>query len=289
MARLAKLTAADRETLRAGIYAVLAAEPGQSVRHVFYRTVGNLPGLVPKSDSGYRRVQHQVLEMRRDGSLPWYWIVDHTRAGWHVAAWETAEQFLDEVAGRYRADLWAPLDTLVEVWAESDSIAAVMGGICRRLGVSLYPCRGFASDSFLWEAADKVRRTGKERLTILYVGDYDPSGVLIDQTTRDKLAAHLPPWVVLDWRRLAITTRQIDQYDLPTRPRKPSEKRRPDILLSVEAEALPVAALRRLVQTEIESYLPAGHHQATLAAEESERELLLNMVHHVDAFRTSTK
>ena len=254
----------------------------------FYRLVGSLPGLVEKSDRGYRRVQHQVLEMRRDGSLPWHWIVDHTRSGWHISAWETAEDFLDDVAGRYRADLWASLPALVEVWAESDSIAAVWRSECQRLGVSLYPARGFPSDSFLWEAAQKVTRTHKDRLTIIFVGDYDPSGILIDSTTRDKLLAHLPSRVELSWNRIAITEEQISEYDLPTRPRKASEKRRPEIRLSVEAEALPVGVLRRLVRSNIEAHIPPGHYRATQAAEESERHLLLSLSDHVDHYRNNS-
>ena len=117
------------------------------------------------------------------------------------------------------------------------------------------------------------------RGVIFYVGDFDPSGLEIDRDAEGKLRRYIdrlggdPDW--LEFRRLAITAAQIEHYALPTKPRKPSERRRPDVLATVEAEAMPAGDLRAIVRSAVESYLPAGALQAARIAEESERAGLL--------------
>ena len=75
----------------------------------------------------------------------------------------------------------------------------------------------------------------------------------------------------LTFHRLAITEEQIAQYDLPTKPRKPGDKRAPHVKETVEAEAMPAGILRQMLRDEIESFLPPGALDVVKAAEESER------------------
>ena len=79
-------------------------------------------------------------------------------------------------------------------------------------------------------------------MRILYIGDWDPAGVLIDQKVLDELRGHLPDLDIAE-RRLAVTAEHA--AELPSKPRKRGEKRRPDILRTVEAEAMPAVPLRR--------------------------------------------
>ena len=52
-----------------------------TVRQVFYQAT--VHGLVPKEETGYDTVQRILAKMRRDGKLPWNWIVDNTRGRNH--------------------------------------------------------------------------------------------------------------------------------------------------------------------------------------------------------------
>ena len=57
----------------------------QSVRHVFYlMTNPRLAEPVEKSERGYRHVQERLVALRRNGTVPFDWIVDATRSGRHV-------------------------------------------------------------------------------------------------------------------------------------------------------------------------------------------------------------
>lgn len=84
-------------------------------------------------------------------------------------------------------------------------------------------------------------------------------------------------------RRLAVNAEQIARYDLPTKPRKETGRRRPDILETVECEAWPAAELRRILRQTIEEYVPAQALAAIRAGEESEREYLRIFADQLDA------
>ena len=68
-----------------------------------------------------------------------------------------------------------------------------------------------------------------------------------------------------------INEGQIAEHSLPTKPRKTSEKRRPDITATVEAEAMPAGVLRGLVRSRIEQFMPASTLHILKEAERIER------------------
>lgn len=247
-----------------------------SVRHCFYRlTDPRRPVYVPKTQNGYRRVQRRLTDLRRAGTLPYGRLVDSTRLGHHTETYSGACDFLERVAGFYRQHLWADSYHRVEVWCESDSIGGVLRQTCRELAVSLYATRGFSSLTQLHGAAQEINASGAEEAVVMYIGDFDAAGLLIDAKVETELRSHLD--IPLTMRRLAINERQIAEYHLPAKPRKASERRRPDVLATVEAEAMPAGILRDLVRAAVEEYLPAHALAAAKEAEASERAVLKSL------------
>ena len=284
-------TKAEVEQLDRQIVDVLEEDHPQSIRHVFYRmTDPRLDEPVPKTDTGspngYRMVWHRLKELRRSGEVPYRWITDATRRGYHVPTYANGADFLRAHAAAYRADLWAQAGVYVEVWAECRSIAGVIEDDCEDLAVSLYPAGGFSSITLAYEAAEQIAEEisddGKPA-HIIYVGDYDPAGVLIDRSIESELRRHLPAELDLTFHRLAITQAQIATYDLPTKPRKPGDKRAPHVKETVEAEAMPAGILRQMLRDKIEAFLPAGALEVIKATEESERAGLETWAQLMDA------
>ena len=255
------------------IIAVLREDHPQSVRHVFYRmTDPRLPEPVEKSDRGYRHVQYRCVELRRAGRIPYHWIADMSRRGYFTATYDGASDFLQNMVGYYRGNLWRDAESRCEVWVESRSIASVLMKLCDELAVDLYPCGGFSSLSFVHAAAEQHNALDDTRpLVILYVGDYDPAGVLIDRSLEREMREHLRSDIKLNFQRIAIDEDQIEIYDLPTKPRKEGDRRSQEVKVTVEAEAMPAHSLRWLLRFEIEALLPEGALEATKVAEESER------------------
>ena len=267
------------DTLDAQIMAVLKEDHPQSVRHVFYRmTDPRLSEPVEKSDRGYRHVQSRCVKLRRTGLIPYNWIADLSRQGYFTNTFDDAGDFIRQMGGQYRADLWRDADVKCEVWAESRSIASVMLTDCKELAVDLYPCGGFSSLSFVHAAAQSHNaRHDSKPLVVIYVGDFDPAGVLIDVALQRELREHLRSDIDLDFRRIGINEEQVEVYDLPTKPRKDGDKRSQHVTYSVEAEAMPARDLRYLLRYEVESMLPEGALHTAKVAEQSERQHLQNM------------
>jgi hypothetical protein len=266
------------EQLDKQIYQTLEGDHPQSVRHVFYRmTDPRLAEPVPKSDQGYNVVQRRCLLLRRAGVLPYSWISDTSRMGYHVNTYASASDYLREVAGLYRANLWEQpeVPTFCEVWVESRSLAGTLIALCRELAVSLYPAGGFTSASFAHSAAEGLNANGVTK--VFYIGDYDPAGVLIDVSIERELRSHLNPGVCLDFERIGITPEQIERYDLPTKPRKEGDRRALHIERTVEAEAMPAGLMRSILRQRIESLLPPDALRVAKVAEQSEREHLVRV------------
>jgi len=279
-----RLTDAEKELLDQGILAVLERSRPQSVRHVYYVLVGRIPELVPKNDRGYQTVDRACIRLRQTGRLPYAWISDSTRLGYHVATYENPGELISRHAPFYRLDVWRRAKAHVEVWCESRSIAGVLLPLCQELGVSLYPTSGFSSLTQTWEAAELMQAAAAGRpIRLLYVGDYDPAGKHIDRDVFKKLRKHLKPYAqrhgmkmkeCLQEVRVAVNEEQILEYNLPTKPRNENDQRSPEIERTVEVEALPAEVLRKLVREEIERYLPKGELDVIRVAEESERKHL---------------
>lgn len=267
-------SSAQIEQLDQQIIDVLKEDHPQSVRHVFYRmTDPRLTEPVEKSDAGYRHVQDRCVKLRRAGRIPYSWIADMSRRGYFVDTFSDAGDFVAKMAGLYRADLWKSSKWQCEVWCESRSIASVLLGLCKEMAVDLYPCGGFASLSFVHEAAAQRNASGDTRtLVIFYVGDYDQAGVMIDVSLEREMRQHLRPEIKLLFERIGINEEQIAEYDLPTKPRKATDTRSSQVLATVEAEAMPASVLRGLLRDQIESLLPEGALAAARVAEASERE-----------------
>ncbi len=267
------------DQLDAQILAALREDHPQSVRHVFYRmTDPRLPEPVEKSDRGYRHVQARCVALRRNGRLPYGWIADLSRRGYFVNTFADASDFVTRMSGLYRADLWRDADCLCEVWAESRSIASVLMADCAKLAVGLYPCGGFSSLSFVHEAAESRNNSGDDRpLIVLYVGDFDPAGVLIDVALERELRLHLNSAIDMDFIRIAINEEQVEAYDLPTKPRKVGDKRSRHIAYTVEAEAMPAKILRAILCDQVDALLPPHALAVAKVAEQSEREHLRKM------------
>lgn len=272
-------TADQTEQLDRQIIRVLKEDHPQSVRHVFYRmTDPRLSEPVEKSDRGYRHVQARCVALRRSGRVPYGWFADLSRRGYFVNTYDDASDFVTRMKGFYRADLWRDAECRCEVWAESRSIASILLKDCNEHAVDLYPCGGFASLSFAHAAAEQHNSIDDKRpLQVIYIGDYDPAGVLIDVALERELRLHLRSDIELRFNRIAINESQIEAYDLPTKPRKDGDKRSQGVAYTVEAEAMPAAVMRHLLRFELELLLPENALAVAKAAEASERAHLTNM------------
>ena len=271
-------TKEQMETLKSAIYAVASTDRPVSIRHIFYRMVTQ--NLVEKSDKGYQQLQKATVDMRDDGALPYAWIEDSSRHAYWNTGYAGLGDYAEAAASIYRRDYWDSTDTLVEVWCESRSLAGVLGQVCREYVVPLFPSGGFSSLSFTYQAATHIQDSGRANAVILYVGDYDQAGVLIDKAIESRLRNFLVSWDgELTFYRLAVNDDQIDRMGLPTRPPKASDTRSKEVTRAVEAEAIPAPIMRDIVSSELQGLIPERvlKHERLVEAQER-RDILQHFI-----------
>lgn len=270
-----RATKDDMRTRHDGLCDIVGKSQPMTVRQVFYQAT--IAGLVEKTESGYAKVQRDLVDMRRSGRLPYDWLADNTRWQRKPRTFEDVNAALNETARLYRKDLWASADCYVEIWLEKDALSGVVIPITSLYDVPLMVARGYASLSFLHGAAEYIERVGVPTF-IYHLGDYDPSGVdagnKIEQTLKQ-----LAPSAENHFQRLAVGLAQIDEWKLPTRPTKKTDSRAAGFGdISVELDAIAPATLRKLVEDAIQRHLPPEQFAILKEAEASERKLISGLV-----------
>lgn len=214
---LSRATKAEMELRLDDLYDICMQNAPLTVRNAYYLAV--VAKIVAKLQSGYDKVQQAVLELRRTGRrsdglrLPYESIVDNTRWQRKPVTHSSAEAALARTARLYRRDLWEWANVYLEVWCESDSIAGLATGICQAWDVPLMITRGFSSETFAYNAAQKfqIEVDAGRWIVVIYIGDLDPAGVHMEMRLQEIILDNVtfdPSW--LNWNRLFVTKEQRD-------------------------------------------------------------------------------
>lgn len=266
------------ESIRLTIETVLRTERTCTCRQIFYRLVAM--GAVDKTEQEYKGTVCRLLaEMRREGRIPFDAIADNTRWQRKPKTWGSLASALSWTQATYRRALWNDQTAYVEIWSEKDALAGVLYDVTSRWDVPLMVSRGFASLSFLYEAAMAIAAQGKPAY-LYYFGDHDPSGVLIDRKIEQTLR-ELAPNTPIHFERVAVTLGQIERWNLPTRPtkRKPKDYRAKKFEGdSVEVDAMPPSELRALAEICITQHIDQAALTSTRLVEAAERDTLSSML-----------
>ncbi|MCJ2126803.1 hypothetical protein [Methylobacterium sp. J-077] len=266
--------------MRRAMVNTVALQKPMTLRQLFYALT--VQGIVDKTEQSYAMVGHQLLKLRREGVIPWADISDNTRWVRRPRTYHGVEHALHLTAETYRRSVFSQVEERVEVWCEKDALAGIIMDVTQVYDVPLYVSRGFASDSYLHEAAEGICADGRP-CVIYEFGDHDPSGVAASAATQRKLFTYIDEIAAdsgydenVTFTRMAVTPDQIRILGLPSRPTK-REGNSHAIGFegdSVELDALPPDDLRYLVEASIKRHIPDSMLMALQVAEASERDAL---------------
>ncbi len=255
-----------------------------TLRQLYYQFVSR--GWIANKDTEYKRLGQIVNDARLAGLLDWRYIVDRTRNLRALSHWSTPGSVLDSAAYGYRTDRWASQPRRVEVWIEKDALVGVIAGVCNRLDVPYFSCRGYTSQSELWGAAMRLighRDRGQDPV-VIHLGDHDPSGIDMTRDITDRLALFGAKATV---RRIALNMDQVRYYQPPPNPAKLTDARASGYVArhgyeSWELDALDPATLDALIEETILDY--RDHHlwDRDTAAMEADRERLTEIARRFD-------
>jgi len=187
--------------------------------------------------------------------LDWEAIEDRTRNLCSLAYWESPFQIVNACAEQFRLNKWLSQSTLVEVWIEKDALLGVIEDVCNRLEVPFFSCRGYVSQSEMWQASQRFIRwenMGGDSV-IVHLGDHDPFGIDMTRDIQERLALFGADTEV---KRVALTMYQVREHDLPPNFAKESDTRHSFYKReygsdSWELDALSPKVIAELIETEV--------------------------------------
>lgn len=194
-----------------------------TLRQLYYQFVAR--GLLANRQQNYRRLGSIINDARLAGLVDWAHMEDRTRFVRSLSSWADPSQIVGACASQFRVDMWATQKNRIEVWIEKDALVGVIEGVCNDLRVPFFSCRGFTSQSEMWAAAQRLvhwRRSG-QAVTILHLGDFDPSGVDMSRDIEERLALFMGD--APEFERLALNMPQVEQYSPPPNPAKATDSR----------------------------------------------------------------
>ena len=154
---------------------ILAEIQPASIRAVCYRLFTlNMISSMTKSETN--KVSKQLTWARETGVIPWEWVVDETREAERVSAWEDPAAYVEVVKRAYRRDRWIDQPDWIEVWSEKGTIRGTLAPVLEAYGVTFRVMHGYGSATAINQVAMETINSDKP-LSVLYVGDWDPSGL----------------------------------------------------------------------------------------------------------------
>lgn len=254
-----------------------------TLRQVHYRLVSRDDVDQPNTLSAYNTLSGWLRDDRLDGIVPGEWMEDRLRraSGW--AMWDEPAEFLHSVRDRYQRNPWQDQDHYVEVWCEKDALSGIFSSALSAYRVTLNIGRGYDGWSSIKRAADRYHWREERGMdtTVLYFGDFDPSG---EDMHRSLQARFAELGVFPEMPKVALT--HEDAQVLPGDVTKAGDSRAAAFVaqygdLAVKLDALPIGELRGRIRSEVEALLDMEALAENARIEQEQRQELRESIDRI--------
>jgi hypothetical protein len=224
----------------------------------------------------YKATCDLVTRARLEGSIPFAAIDDPTRP---IKVWDCHRQpgsFLrvemDGFLKGYARDLQQSQPNHLEIVGEKSTLESILRPVAADYCIPLTIGRGYCSIPPRYQMQQRFHKSGKEKLILLAVGDFDPEGEDIARSfarsMRDDFAV-----VAIEPIKVALTAAQVQELRLPpVMQAKRTSSRFEDFVERhghdvFELEAVPPEQLQAILRQAIDSVLDVSAFNAELDAE----------------------
>ncbi len=199
-----------------------------SVRAIHYALLNydflrNIPRKLKykNDDESYTATSNLITRMRLTEELPWGAFTDGTRPIELFHPFSDVREFvrqeLENLFSGYWRDLLQSQPNHVEVLCEKNTVYHMVLRITRKYQIPTSSGRGFNSIDPWHELFERFNDSGKKRLFVIVLSDFDPEGEMIPhvggRTLRDDFGLHPAKFEII---KAGVTRKQIGQYGLPT-------------------------------------------------------------------------
>lgn len=264
-----------------------------TLRQVYYRLVSK--HIIPNTINEYKGLSRHLVKARERGRVPWYRIEDRGRTvsggdyGYSEAP-DPKAHVKKKLQNVFRNSLisfqrWLNQPERIEVWIEKEALSRLASKIADRYNVRVCPSKGYSSFTYIKQAVNRLNKYD-EPVTILYFGDYDPSGFDIERDMEERLRAY-GAYNLKTVKRICLNREQIDRHELPPFPAKTSDVRYTKFVAetgsddTVELDAIPPQILEEYIAEAIEDHIDSTIWDETEEAEEEANEAIKEVLESV--------
>jgi len=269
---------------------IIAEYAGQgyklTLRQLYYQFVAR--DLIANKTREYKRLGSVINDARLAGLIDWEAIEDRGRNLRGPATWSSPASIIETCSYQFKLDLWADQEYVPEVWIEKEALVSVAEAACRDTRVSSFACKGYVSQSEMWNAGDRrfgLYAKANQTPVIIHLGDHDPSGIDMTRDIADRASMFFGERV--DVRRVALNMDQVDEYGPPPNPAKVTDSRFATYAQahgteSWELDALNPDVLVRIIKAEIEKFIDRDKWAVLDALEKKHRRTITRISENFD-------
>jgi hypothetical protein len=191
-----------------GYYWPRKHEPDHGIKRTLYY----------KNDQGsYDATSDLITRLRLSGTIPWAAFDDPTRPVKEFRAFKNVRDFIKQEVGGLFSGYWRNLlqsqPNHIECLVEKNTVYHMALKVTNRYQITTRSARGFNSIDSLYDISEAFRKSGKERLILIVLSDYDPEGQMIlhdaGRRLRDDFGVRRPAIIPA-----GVTRQQIEEYGL---------------------------------------------------------------------------
>ena len=247
-----------------------------TLRQLYYQLVSR--DIIPNQQKEYSKLSTLLVKARMVGIIDWEAIEDRLRTPFLPYSFLSVEGAIEDTINCYRLDRQENQKNYIELWVEKDSLSGVLKPITSHFHINLVVNRGYSSCTAMHDAYERFvecEDKGKE-IYILYLGDYDPSGLDMIRDIKDRLEEFgIFPKV----NHIGLTIEQIKNYNPPPNPAKITDPRARGYIskfgkTSWEVDALNPKILNDLTSKNIESLIDMNLFNEQLLKEKTDKQKL---------------
>lgn len=256
-----------------------------TVRRVHYLLLNDPPlrhdkkpdSVYVNDKASYKALTNLLIRARLSNDVPMAAIEDSTRPIQPGGGFSTFEQFVAQETERflqgYTRNLMQGQTNHIEIMLEKNALRTVIESVASEYCIPCTTGRGFSSLSPRYDLARRFKQSGKARLVLLMLTDFDPDG--------DEIAASFARSLRDDFNiqnihavKVALTAEDVQAHDLPSdMDAKVSSPNYQKFLKKyrstkvVELDAAPVKLLQSKLREAIESVIDVAEFNAQVEQE----------------------
>lgn len=254
-----------------------------TLRQLYYQLVTQ--NIIKNEERAYKNLSSLVSDARLSGMLDWDAIEDRIRVPVIPSEFKDLQELVDAALYSYRLPRWETQTDYVELWVEKDALAGVLRSMANQYHVPMMVNRGYSSQSAMYEASKRYlqRQDDGKTLTLLYLGDFDPSGEDMVRDIADRMEMF---GIDAKVKKIALTLDQVYKYKPPPNPAKHSDPRSRDFIAkygasSWEVDAINPIELRKIIKREIERFIDKDAMRIVVEKENDDKIKLTKAVEEI--------